>query len=155
MNKRGHSQLGFTIVELLIVIIVIAILATITIVSYNGIQQRAKTASSLSTVDIVRDKALTWYALLNSYPDVAQLRTNSLTPADMDTPGGAAGPAEAKLDDPNIAIGASMDATRSNNGKTVTYAPCGTFGNFTGFQITYWDFTGGGSAVTVTVGTCP
>lgn len=32
---------GFTIVELLIVIVVIAILAAITIVAYNGVQQRA------------------------------------------------------------------------------------------------------------------
>ncbi|MFZ1242596.1 MAG: prepilin-type N-terminal cleavage/methylation domain-containing protein [Candidatus Saccharimonas sp.] len=36
-NKRG-----FTIVELLIVIVVIAILAAISIVNYNGIQQRVK-----------------------------------------------------------------------------------------------------------------
>ena len=35
------SRRGFTIVELLIVIVVIAILAAITIVSYNGIQSRA------------------------------------------------------------------------------------------------------------------
>ncbi|MES2630941.1 MAG: prepilin-type N-terminal cleavage/methylation domain-containing protein [Patescibacteria group bacterium] len=33
---------GFTIVELLIVVVVIAILATITIISYNGIQSRAR-----------------------------------------------------------------------------------------------------------------
>ena len=36
-----HRQRGFTIVELLIVIVVIAILAAITIVTYNGIQDRA------------------------------------------------------------------------------------------------------------------
>ena len=36
---------GFTIVELLIVIVVIAILAAITIVAYTGIQQRAKQSS--------------------------------------------------------------------------------------------------------------
>jgi general secretion pathway protein G len=35
------AQAGFTIVELLIVIVVIAILAAITIVAYNGIQNRA------------------------------------------------------------------------------------------------------------------
>lgn len=40
INKKGGTR-GFTIVELLIVVVVIAILATITIVSYNGIQNRA------------------------------------------------------------------------------------------------------------------
>ncbi len=39
---------GFTIVELLIVVVVIAILAAITIVAYNGIQTRAK-ESAIST----------------------------------------------------------------------------------------------------------
>lgn len=38
MHKRAY---GFTIVELLIVIVVIAVLATISIVSYTGIQNRA------------------------------------------------------------------------------------------------------------------
>lgn len=38
------KQSGFTIVELLIVIVVIAILATITIVAFSGIQERARQA---------------------------------------------------------------------------------------------------------------
>ncbi|MCA9336117.1 prepilin-type N-terminal cleavage/methylation domain-containing protein, partial [Candidatus Saccharibacteria bacterium] len=37
-----NKKTGFTIVELLIVIVVIAILAAITIVAYNGIQQRSR-----------------------------------------------------------------------------------------------------------------
>lgn len=41
---RRKDPIGFTIVELLIVIVVIAILAAITIVAYNGIQQRSQTA---------------------------------------------------------------------------------------------------------------
>jgi len=44
--KQGKS--GFTIVELLIVIVVIAVLAAISIVAYNGIQTRAENTKSIS-----------------------------------------------------------------------------------------------------------
>lgn len=44
------SRSGFTIVELLIVIVVIAILAAISIVSYNGIQERAENSKTVQAV---------------------------------------------------------------------------------------------------------
>ncbi len=44
MNKTR----GFTIVELLIVIVVVAILAAITVVAFNGIQARAKNTKTLN-----------------------------------------------------------------------------------------------------------
>jgi prepilin-type N-terminal cleavage/methylation domain-containing protein len=46
--KLGIRQKGFTIVELLIVIVVIGILAAITIVAYNGVQQRATASATQS-----------------------------------------------------------------------------------------------------------
>lgn len=73
-GRSPHStslRSGFTIVELLVVIVVIGILAAITIVSYNGITSRAiettiktdlQTASTLLALD---------YAQNGSYPDDA------------------------------------------------------------------------------------
>lgn len=49
INKRGHT--GFTLVELLIVIVVIAILASISIVAFSGIQERARDVKRASDLD--------------------------------------------------------------------------------------------------------
>jgi prepilin-type N-terminal cleavage/methylation domain-containing protein len=68
---RPNNNQGFTIVELLIVIVVIAILAAISIVAYNGIQTRAKEASALSDINSVHKKIGLYYAENGSYPRTA------------------------------------------------------------------------------------
>lgn len=55
---------GFTIVELLIVVVVIAILAAITIVAYNGIQSKARDAQRLEAVRSIQ-KSLELYKIEN------------------------------------------------------------------------------------------
>lgn len=62
--KWARSQTGFTIVELLIVVVVIAILAAITIVSYNGIQNRAYDSSVQNDLE-ANGKRLLLYAAEN------------------------------------------------------------------------------------------
>jgi prepilin-type N-terminal cleavage/methylation domain-containing protein len=62
---------GFTIVELLIVIVVIAILASIVIVSYNGAQIKSQQAKIQSDLTNVRQLVENYFAQHGSYPVTA------------------------------------------------------------------------------------
>jgi len=76
------SVRAFTIVELLIVIVVIAILAAISVVAYNGIQQRAR-ASAASTGVSQAKKKLEYYKVENgSYPTTGNLATAGVSDGD-------------------------------------------------------------------------
>lgn len=59
---------GFTIVELLIVIVVIGILAAIAIVAYNGIQSRARDAQRKSDIGAIVKTLEYYYADKGFYP---------------------------------------------------------------------------------------
>ena len=68
ISFKEKSNRGFTIVELLIVIVVIGILAAITIVAYNGISARASaTKYQTDAVDLVK-KAESYSAISGAYP---------------------------------------------------------------------------------------
>lgn len=77
MNTK--VQKGFTIVELMIVIIVIAILAAITIITYNGMQNRAKLSQYKADIATVIKKSELYptasgtgsYPLASAGPDTA------------------------------------------------------------------------------------
>jgi prepilin-type N-terminal cleavage/methylation domain-containing protein len=60
MWAKHKHQTGFTIVELLIVIVVIGILAAITIVAYNGIQTRAQNTQRVTA-------AKEWQKIITAY----------------------------------------------------------------------------------------
>ncbi|MAU34151.1 hypothetical protein CMN23_03440 [Candidatus Saccharibacteria bacterium] len=87
MKRRMGAQTsrsGFTIVELLIVIVVIAILAAITIVAYNGIQNQAKSAAAQATAKQALTKIQT-YAVQNADQYPATLAAAGLTNAGSTT----------------------------------------------------------------------
>ncbi|HMQ96299.1 MAG TPA: prepilin-type N-terminal cleavage/methylation domain-containing protein [Candidatus Saccharibacteria bacterium] len=65
MTKKLH---GFTIVELLIVIVVIAILAMISVATYRGIQDRARSAVIQSNLNGAAKQLEIYKAQEGSYP---------------------------------------------------------------------------------------
>lgn len=64
MNRRG-----FTIVELLIVIVVIAILASISVVAYNGIQTRARDSARSQDIKTIVKALEMHYAEKGFFPN--------------------------------------------------------------------------------------
>ena len=81
---------GFTIVELLIVIVIIGILAAITIVSYNGMSQRALISNDKVTLVQLASKAEA-YKTLNSDTYAPSLSTLGFNGAGVAYSGGGAG----------------------------------------------------------------
>lgn len=73
---------GFTIVELLIVIVVIAILAAVSIVAFTGIQDKAITASLQSDLSNAAKQLKLYYTANGAYPTSIDPVTYCPTPAD-------------------------------------------------------------------------
>lgn len=130
MQWAKQTHRGFTIVELLIVIVVIAILAAITIVAYNGIQTRAKAASTQSVVSSVIKKVEIYRSETGQMPTQAQLINNqSLSSTDTNS-----GPVAARLDGLRVVI---PQPNSVNGDSAVRYI----YSTTSCAWIDWWDFT--------------
>ena len=68
MKISKLNSKGFTIVELLIVIVIIGILATIGFVSFSSAQNKAKKSKTRCSFNTVKSKLGEYFADNNSYP---------------------------------------------------------------------------------------
>ena len=77
------NKKGFTIVELLIVIVVIGILATLVIVTFTGIQQKARNSQRQTDINAVDSHVEAYYATNGNYPTLANLNDATWRSANM------------------------------------------------------------------------
>lgn len=67
-SLKKAAQKGFTIVELLIVIVVIGILAALVVVTYNGIQQKARDTERKTDINALHGQLEAYQAQNGKYP---------------------------------------------------------------------------------------
>ncbi len=70
----SHKQYGFTIVELLIVIVVVGVLDAITVIAFNGIRTKAANAQTHSIVSTHAKTLRLYLTQTGSYPPGLTLR---------------------------------------------------------------------------------
>ncbi len=96
MSIKKARESGFTIVELLIVIVVIGILAALVIVTFSGIQQKARDTERQTDIKALHSQLEAYYAQNGAgYPVLADLNTAAWRTTNMK------GLDEAALCDPN------------------------------------------------------
>jgi len=72
--KKLKNQ-GFTIVELLIVIVVIGILATLVITTYNGVQSKARDTKRQTDINAIQGQVEAYNTNAGYYPTLTNLNT--------------------------------------------------------------------------------
>jgi prepilin-type N-terminal cleavage/methylation domain-containing protein len=73
MVSLKQRQSGFTIVELLIVIVIIGILATLVIVTFSGVQQKARDSERKTDINAIAGQLEAVYASKGYYPNTAEV----------------------------------------------------------------------------------
>lgn len=149
MVQKNQLKRGFTIVELLIVIVVIGILAAITIVSYAGITARANTTKAATNAANAQKVIEAFNADCGRYPGtIAEVTGTNYTGY---TNCAAAGSSRSALIPSGITVTNTSTALSGTNGLTnVTYEYVGgSATTATGGRLKYWDFTTGAASTTI------
>jgi len=142
MTSLQRKEQGFTIIELLIVIIVIGILATLVITTFSGIQRNARNRTREADINALHSQIEYYYGQNGNYPTLANINDATWRTSNMQ------GLDAGALSDPQ-GVGAVVAAPVADAyAYAVSPANCdnGTNGDCTSYVLTA-TYEGGGTFV--------
>lgn len=117
MISLKRKQSGFTIVELLIVIVVIGILAAIVYITFTGVQKKGRDAERKTDIHDIYSQVEVYYAENTKYPSLDEINSSTFRDASLQ------GLNEDALEDPsNSGTTALLDAAPAADSDTYQYA---------------------------------
>lgn len=109
MTSLQKNQKGFTIVELLIVIVVIGILAALVITTFSGIQQKGRDTERQTDIKALHGQLEAYYAQNGRYPTLANVNDATFRSGNLK------GLDEGALKDPKGTAGTLVSAAVANS----------------------------------------
>ncbi|HJP96617.1 MAG TPA: type II secretion system protein [Candidatus Saccharimonadales bacterium] len=82
-NQSIKKTNGFTIIELLVVVIIVGILATLVATTYGGVQAKNRNSDREASLDKLQAQLETYYAQYSKYPTLANINDASWRKTNM------------------------------------------------------------------------
>jgi len=73
MRSKDPLQKGFTIIELVVVLVIVGILGTLVTLTYSGVRVNNRNADRQANIDTLQSELEAYYAERSKYPTLAEL----------------------------------------------------------------------------------
>jgi prepilin-type N-terminal cleavage/methylation domain-containing protein len=83
MRLKSHKQTGFTIIEMVVVVLVIGVLLGLILVTHKGIDQKQDNTERQRDVDELRVELESYYSQYNMYPTLADINNPAWRASNM------------------------------------------------------------------------
>src|SRR4029079_12761179 len=74
--RISSRKAGFTVIELLVVIVILCILVSLIAITASGVQAKNRNGARQTQIDTIRGQLESFYAQTNTYPTFAQINSS-------------------------------------------------------------------------------